>query len=172
MKTLLLAATCTLLLFCACRQQCSLPCSSVLELDAVGYPFYELDTVTVDFYAPDGTFSHLQSSQVLTKYMSDTLPAWAYNAFGVMDTTADTLHSFTFGCLVPYGTLGSDILATIHSTGRVYRFTSITFSNRSETHPCSDMPPACSCYLASYNVDGNTVKCSPSAEPSYLYLQK
>src|SRR6185437_9400939 len=93
MFTRLLFVSYCLIMFTGCKQECSVSCGSDITLTAVGYTFHELDTLIIEFYTPDNTFSHLAKTEVITKYNPSPFntPAWSNPLVSSTDTTSDTL---------------------------------------------------------------------------------
>ena len=162
--------------------KCKVTCQLGILPAAVGYSLSNLDTVIINTYTPDNTFSHLVSSASISKYNTNAgtiHPSW-WNpntsdiASSSLDTTGDTLANYGSVPALVADNVPYDIEIIVPSNNnKVYRFSNFVISgNETEEQYCKEnLPKPCSRYVASYTVNGTKVN-FPASTYNYIYFQR
>ena len=166
--------------FSACTPKCQIICEVGIVPTAVGYTFSELDTVIINGYKQDNTFTTLLVSDTMPNYGYANLPQWLYpGSYTGRDTLGDTLSFHDSYAYFLSGdqssTMPYDVEIIVRSNNnKAYRFSNIILSgNQSESVYCkegSPNPSSCSRYITSYELNGNKVNFSDLN--GALYFQK
>jgi hypothetical protein len=177
LRNILFAMLAAVILY-GCKPKCQIECTVGAVPTAIGYTFGELDTVIINGYKQDNTFSSLLVSDTMYNHGYINLPQWTVpGTYSGYDTVGDTLGFEPTGTYFfdDYAstTLPYDIEIIVRSNNnKSYRFTNITLaSNQSEEVYCpegSPNPSNCGRYISSYLLNGNKV----TGTGGRLYFQK
>ena len=163
-----------------CKPKCQIQCTVGAVPTAVGYSFDELDTVIINGYKQDNTFSSLLISDTMYNHGYVNIAQWIVpGSYSGYDTVGDTLSfqpTYTYFLNEEVSpTLPYDVEIIVRSSNEVYRFTNITVAgNQSEEVYCpegSPNPSFCSSggrYIVSYVLNGTKV----TGTGGRLYFQK
>jgi hypothetical protein len=159
----------------ACQKKCHIECYSAFYIQTTGYRNYELDSMIVRTFVPDGTFSDQIDSLVKKPNLE---PWWIPDN----NDTTRTMYVFDHYDLRYYATNKSykgllDIEITFPSNNRTYKISHIVFAGpTSEQVDCKSgsVPHYVHCdqYVSSYALDGVDNIFSAKSNLCFLYLNK
>jgi len=175
-KTITISALTVLAFVLQGCNRCNVGCTSYCVLNATGYKFSELDSVVVNAYSPDGTFTHLVNTAAIPREDAMGIHSW-HSASNPNDTDGEA-----FNCVslrpqqeLDFDRARYDIEVIVTSAARTYRFSKINFAGPEKVkEQCvangKQQTVGCSRYITSYDLNGKPY--SFSGPYSSLAFQK
>ncbi len=158
-----------------CNEKCKVTCGASVVPTAVGYSINELDSVIINFYPADGTFSNPVHSGIMRSNQAyQDLPNWENIPSSTSDTLVNKDPQFQGWYDYTYNSYDVELIVPSNNN-RVYRFSKITLGgDQLQNQFCregSPTPGFCSRYIVSYVLNGAEFSFAPNTNWS-LYFAK